>query len=150
MIEETGVVERIEDGYIWVNPASSGGACGSCNASGNCSTSFLVTLLQGKITNTVRVENTINAQVNDTVVLKIHPQGLLSASALLYLLPILSLFVFSILGHQLFGEIVSIVMGLIGFIAGLFVSKKIANSTKMRFRLALVATNLGTSKRDTQ
>jgi len=139
MIEEIGIVKRIEDGYIWVSPATSGGACGSCSASGNCSTSFLVTLLQGKTTKTVRVDNTINAKVNDTVVLGIHPQGLLSASALLYLLPILSLFIFSILGHQLFSEVTSIIMGLIGFIAGLFISKKIANSTKMKFRLALVS-----------
>jgi sigma-E factor negative regulatory protein RseC len=142
MIEEIGIVERIEKGYIWVNPASSGGACGSCNASGNCSTSFLATLLQGKTTHTIRVRNTINAKVNDRVVLGIHPQGLLSASALLYLLPILSLFVFSILAHQLFSEVISIVMGLTGFIAGLFISKKIANSTKMKFRLTLVARHI--------
>lgn len=141
MIEEIGVVERVEGNYIWVSPASGGGACGSCNASGNCSTSFLVTLLQGKTINTIRVDNTINAKINDTVVLGIHPQGLLLASALLYLLPILSLFVFSILGYQLFSEVISIIMGLIGFIAGLFISKKIANSTKMKYRLTLAARN---------
>jgi len=139
MVEESGIVERVEDGYIWVSPASSGGTCGSCNASGSCSTSLLVTLLQGKTTNTVRVDNTINAQVNDIVVLGIHPQGLLSASALLYLLPILSLFIFSIFGYQLLGEMVSIIMGLIGFLVGLFTSKKIATLNVMKCRLTLVS-----------
>jgi positive regulator of sigma E activity len=139
MIEEIGVVERAEDNYIWVSPANSGGTCGSCNASGSCSTSFLVTLLQGKTTKTVRVDNKINAKLNDTVVLGIHPQGLLLASALLYLLPILNLFVFSMFGYQLFGEIESIIMGLIGFFIGLLISKKIANSTIMKSRLALVS-----------
>jgi positive regulator of sigma E activity len=139
MIEEIGVVERAEDNYIWVSPTNSGGTCGSCNASGSCSTSFLVTLLQGKTTKTVRVDNKINAKLNDTVVLGIHPQGLLLASALLYLLPILNLFVFSMFGYQLFGEIESIIMGLIGFFIGLLISKKIANSTIMKSRLALVS-----------
>jgi sigma-E factor negative regulatory protein RseC len=138
MIEETGVVERVEDGYIWVSPASSGGACGSCESSGSCSTSILVSLLQGKRSKTVRVDNTINAKVNDRVVLGIHPQGLLSGSALIYLLPILSLFVFAALGSQLFSELVSIVAGITGFILGLYVSKKIAGSTVMKSRLELV------------
>ena len=138
MIEETGVVERVEDGYIWVSPASSGGACGSCESSGSCSTSILVSLLQGKSSKTVRVDNTINAKVNDRVVLGIHPQGLLSGSALIYLLPILSLFIFAALGSQFFSELVSIVAGIIGFIIGLYVSKKIADSTVMKSRLELV------------
>lgn len=139
MIEEIGVVERVEDSYIWVSPASSGSTCGSCNASSSCSTSFLVTLLQGKTTKTVRVDNKINAKLNDTIVLGIHPQGLLLASSLLYLLPILSLFIFSMFGYQLFGEIESIIMGLVGFFIGLLISKKIANSTTMKSRLALVS-----------
>ncbi|MCK5918430.1 MAG: SoxR reducing system RseC family protein [Cocleimonas sp.] len=138
MIEETGIVERVEDGYIWVSPASSGGACGSCESSGSCSTSILVTLLQGKTTKTVRVDNTINAKINDKVVLGIHPQGLLSGSALVYLLPILSLFIFAALGSQFFSELVSIVSGIIGFVIGLYLSKKIADSTLMQSRLALV------------
>ncbi len=138
MIEEIGVVERVEDGYIWVSPASSGGACGSCESSGSCSTSILVSLLQGKSSKTVRVDNTINAKVNDRVVLGIHPQGLLSGSALIYLLPILSLFVFAAMGSQFFSELVSIVAGIIGFIIGLYVSKKIADSTVMKSRLELV------------
>jgi sigma-E factor negative regulatory protein RseC len=138
MIEETGIVERVEDGYIWVSPASSGGACGSCESSASCSTSILATLLQGKTSKTVRVDNTINAKVNDRVVLGIHPQGLLSGSALIYLLPILSLFIFAALGSQFFSELVSIIAGFIGFVIGLYVSKKIAGSSVMKSRLELV------------
>ncbi|MCK5810907.1 MAG: SoxR reducing system RseC family protein [Cocleimonas sp.] len=138
MIEEIGIVERVEDGYIWVSPASSGGACGSCQSSGSCSTSILVTLLQGKTSKTVRVNNTINAKVKDKVVLGIHPQGLLSGSALIYLLPILTLFIFAALGGQFFNERVSMVAGVVGFIIGLYISKKIAGSTVMKSRLALV------------
>jgi sigma-E factor negative regulatory protein RseC len=138
MIEEIGVVERVEDGYIWVSPASSGGACGSCESSGSCSTSIVATLFQGKTSKTVRVDNTINAKVKDKVVLGIHPQGLLSGSALIYLLPILILFVFAALGGQFFSELVSMVAGVVGFILGLYISKKIAGSTVMKSRLELV------------
>lgn len=138
MIEETAVVERVENGYIWVSPASSGSACSSCESSGSCSTSMLVSLLQGKNSKTVRVDNTINAKVNDRVVLGIHPQGLLSGSALIYLLPILNLFIFAALGSQFFSELVSIIAGIIGFIMGVYLSKKIADLPLMKSRLELV------------
>ncbi|MCK5812679.1 MAG: SoxR reducing system RseC family protein [Cocleimonas sp.] len=138
MIEETGVVERVEGSYMWVSPASSGGACGSCQSSTNCSTSLLATLLQGNKTKTIRVDNKINAKANDTVILGIHPQALLSGSALLYLLPIFCLFVFAIIGQQFFNEIGSIGFGLAGLLLGLLLSKKIAKSVLMKSRLALV------------
>lgn len=138
MIEETGIVERVEGLYMWVSPASSGGACGSCKSSTNCSTSLVATLLQGNKTKTVRVDNNIKAKANDTVILGIHPQGLLSGSALIYLLPIACLFIFAVIGHQLLGEIGSISLGLAGLLLGLFISKKIAGSTLMKSRLELI------------
>jgi sigma-E factor negative regulatory protein RseC len=138
MIEETGIVERVEGTYMWVSPASSGGACGSCKSSANCSTSLLSTLLQGNKTKTVRVDNNINAKANDTVILGIHPQGLLSGSALIYLLPIACLFILAAIGQHLFAEIGSISLGLAGLLLGLFMSKKIARSTLMKARLELM------------
>lgn len=138
MIEETGLVERIEGDYIWVSPASAGGACGGCKSSANCSTNLLTSLLQGQQTKSVRVDNIINAKVNDLVVIGIHPQGLLSGSALIYLLPIFCLFIFAVIGDQLLGEIGSITIGLIGLILGLLISKKLATSPLMKSRLELV------------
>jgi sigma-E factor negative regulatory protein RseC len=135
MIEEIGIVERVEDPYIWVSPASSGGACGSCKSSGHCSTSLFVNVLQGRTNKTVRINNTINAKVNDKVVLGISSHGLLSGSALIYLLPLLSLFIFAGLGSQFFDETVSIIAGLLGFVFGLLISKKVANSTSMKTHL---------------
>ncbi len=138
MIEETGRVERIEGDYIWVSPASAGGACVSCKSSANCSSNLLTTLLQRHQTKSVRVENNINAKVNDLIVIGIHPQGLLSGSALIYLLPVFFLFIFAVIGDQFFGEIGSIIIGLAGLILGFLISKSIATSSLMKSRLKLI------------
>lgn len=138
MIEETGLVTQVTDRYIWVAPVSSNGGCGGCKSSGSCSTSLFATLLQREANKTVRIDNTINAKVNDTVVLGIPSQSLLLGSALLYLLPLLSLFFFAGLGQQLFGEATGIMAGLFGLFLGLLSSKKIATSALMRPRLALI------------
>ncbi|MCK5896245.1 MAG: SoxR reducing system RseC family protein [Cocleimonas sp.] len=145
MIEEIGRVERVEAGYIWVSPMSSGGACGSCKSSNSCSTSLVATLFKGKATKTVRVGNTINAKMNDTVVLGLHPQGLLLGSAIIYLLPIVSLFVFAVLGQQFWGETTSIVMGFLGIMIGLLISKKIAQSTRMKVQLEVISLRIGSA-----
>jgi sigma-E factor negative regulatory protein RseC len=138
MIEEVGIVERAEVDFIWVVPMRSGGGCGSCKSSESCSTSLVATLFQGKVNKTIRIDNTINAKVNDRVVLGLHAQGLLSGAVLIYLLPILTLFVFAVLGQQFLGEVASIVMGLFGLAIGLLLSKKIAQSIFMKAQLEVV------------
>lgn len=139
MIEETAIVERSEGSYIWISPLGSASGCGSCKSSGSCSSSFLGSLFQDRTSKSIRVKNTINAKVNDTVVLGIHPQGLLSGSALIYLLPIAGLFLFAAIGKFLSGELVSIGLGLSGLVLGLFMSKVISDSAVMKSKLALVA-----------
>jgi positive regulator of sigma E activity len=71
-------------------------------------------------------------------VLGLHAQGLLSGAVLIYLLPILTLFVFAVLGQQFLGEVASIVMGLFGLAIGLLLSKKIAQSIFMKAQLEVV------------
>lgn len=137
MIEETAVVKCVEGSYIWISPATVGGACKGCKSSASCSTNLLTTLLQGKQTKTVRIDNNLNAKVNDQIVVGIHPQGLLSGSALIYLLPLLLLFFLALLAGQLFGEAGSILAGIIGLVLGLWISKQIAGSNLMKSKLKL-------------
>ena len=139
MIEETARVERSEGEYIWISPSGSASGCGSCQSSGSCSSSFLGSLFENRASKSIRVKNTINAKVDDTVVLGIHPQGLLSGSALIYLLPIVGLFVFALVGKILLGELGSISFGLAGLGVGLLLTKVISASGLMKSKLALVA-----------
>lgn len=139
MIKETAIVERSENGYIWISPLGSESGCGSCKSAGSCSSSFLGALFQDRTSKSIRVKNTIDAKIHDTVVLGIHPQGLLSGSALIYLLPIVGLFLFATIGKLLSGELASIALGLSGLALGLFLSKLIANSAVMKSKLELVA-----------
>ena len=131
MIEETAMVERVEGDYIWVSPASSGGACGGCKSSGSCSTSFLVKALQGNTKKLIKVENTTQAKQGDTVVLGMQSHGLLIGSALVYLLPILGLFAFAVIGQQLFGEVGSIVLGLGGMAVSFVTIRWLIKNAKM-------------------
>ena len=139
MIKETAIVKRSEGGYIWISPLGSASSCGSCKSAGSCSSSFLGSLFQDRVSKDIRVKNTTNAKVNDTVLLGIHPQGLLSGSALIYLLPIVGLFLFAIIGKLMSGELASIVFGLSGLVLGLFLSKFISGSAVMKSKLELVA-----------
>ena len=139
MIEETAIVERSESGYIWVSPLGSASGCGSCKSAGSCSSSFLGSLFEDRASKSIRVKNTINAKVNDTVILGIHPQGLLSGSALIYLLPLMGLFLFAAIGKFLSGELLSIGLGLSGLVVGLLLSKAISGSAAMKSKLELVA-----------
>ena len=138
MIEEKAVVERVEGDFIWISPVGSASACGSCKSSDSCSTSFLTAVFEGQASKSIRVKNTINAKINDHVMLGIHPQGLLSGAALIYLLPIAGLFLFAIVAKLFFGEPESIALGISGLVLGLLLTKVLSNSLAMKSKLALI------------
>ena len=138
MIEEKAVVERVEGDFIWISPVGSASTCGSCKSSGSCTSSFLTTVFEDRTSKSIRVKNTINAKINDHVMLGIHPQGLLSGAVFIYLFPIVGLFLFAIVGKLLFGELASIALGVSGLVLGLLLTKLLSSSATMKSKLALV------------
>ena len=105
MIEEQATVVKIEGHDIWVEGTQSN-ACGSCQQKASCSTQALSQLSKKKVT---RVNSTLDLHIGDPVIIAIDEGLLLRASALLYFLPLIGLFISSV--YKDIGMAVSAVTG---------------------------------------
>ena len=134
MIEEKALVVSSNTQYAWVTPVESS-KCSGCSSASSCSTSFLTSILERKSQRTVRIDNLDGVSPGDQVIVGIHAVNLLWGSLLGYLLPILCLITFSIIGHLFFGEQVTIVLGFFGVLFGLVFAKKLAASQSVCAKL---------------
>lgn len=125
MIEEKAIVVSSNAQYAWVSPLKNG-SCSGCPSAASCSTSFLHNILNKRSEHTVRIDNLDNVSAGDKVVVGIHSVNLLLSSALAYLLPILCLLLFSLIGTVFFNEAASIGLGLLGLGFGFFAANRAA------------------------
>lgn len=88
MIEELAVVVKIDKHQVWVESGQSG-ACGGCLQQASCTTNAIGSVLKKK---SVPVDCDMSLQIGDKVMVAIDENLLLSASLLLYLLPLIALF----------------------------------------------------------
>jgi sigma-E factor negative regulatory protein RseC len=88
MIEDIAVVTRAESGRAWLRRRQNG-ACGGCLQQASCGTAMLGRLLPDR---ELEVVTSLDLQAGDRVRVTIDDAHLLSGSALLYLLPLLSMF----------------------------------------------------------
>lgn len=88
MIEELAVVVKIENQQVWVT-SSSNSACGGCQQKASCTTNALGSVLKKKL---VPVDCDIQIKTGDEVIIAIDESLLLRASLLLYLVPLIALF----------------------------------------------------------
>jgi sigma-E factor negative regulatory protein RseC len=127
MIEEQARVVAVDRQGVWVETQRRS-TCGQCVANNSCGTALLSKVLGVRRTR-VRVLNPDAMAVTpgDDVVIGIEEQALTRGSLAIYLLPLLSLFIFALLGETLarqmsiaLGDLVSIVFGIAGLMLGLF------------------------------
>ncbi len=87
-----GVVERAENGLVWVRTEGAGRACTACSRQGGCGrgTGGLLTggLLDGGQTRLLCLPNTADVRPGDFVSVCAEDGLILRAAALLYLLPL--------------------------------------------------------------
>ncbi len=133
MIEENATVVQVESGYAIVETQQKA-ACGSCNSAGSCSTTVLSGLFKRRH-NRVRVLNPIDARPGQQVIIGLQEQALLKVSFLAYLLPLASMFLLAMLAQYLardlgitLGELPGIIGGLLGFVTGLILFRRISLS----------------------
>lgn len=122
MIEEQVRVTGIDGDFATVTPASAGSGCDSCSASGGCGVSMMSRLLEQRQQAGFRVKNDIGAKPGDLAILGIPERTFLKGAALLYLSPLLGLFLFSMLARLWLapdGEMPVIIAGALGFATGL-------------------------------
>lgn len=133
MIEQTAVVAWVEAGYAWVLPNKTTNSCGACRSKTAC-TSTILDWKKDKEVRKMRVLNPLYARPGDSVVIGMQSDVLVLYSVLAYLLPLISLIAFAILGQELFAlshapkEAGAILGGIAGLVAGL----KMANVLSAR------------------
>jgi len=133
MIEETARVVACEDGDVWVETQRKS-ACGQCVANKGCGTAVIGKAL-GQKRARVRVRNPQQTplRVGDEVTIGIEETVLVRGSLAIYLLPLLSFFLFGLLGKALAaqlllgdGEGMSILFSLFGLLGGFFWARRFA------------------------
>lgn len=128
MIEEIARVITVGNGYAEILPPT-GGGCSSCNQASSCASStktFNLFTGDKNTPRTIRVQNPVAAKPGDDVVIGVRANTILKGSILAYLLPLLSLLLFSVLGMSLFAwlDMNREIGSILGGIAGLFLGFK--------------------------
>lgn len=102
MIEEIAIISKIEQYQVYVESRQNN-ACGGCIQKDTCATSVLDKFFK-KRSVAVDVDNNINLTVGDTVIVTINEAVLLRTSVLLYLLPLMLMFISTLIGECLIPE----------------------------------------------
>lgn len=97
MITENAIVVSIDNNQTWIETQRKS-ACGQCSANKGCGTSVLSKVIGNKLTK-IKAINNINAQVGDEVVIGVNEQSLLKGAFVVYMLPLILLFIFSFVGQ---------------------------------------------------
>ncbi len=145
MIEETAYVVAVDSQGVWVETQRQS-ACGQCAARKGCGTAVLGKAL-GKKRNRVLVANPNQApvQVGDQVLIGIDESALVRGSMAVYLVPLLSFFLFGVLGQTLAsrlmpgsGEGLSILFSLLGLLLGFLWARRYARGDQ-RYQPVILA-----------
>ena len=152
MIEEPGTVISIDGPYAEVRTERRS-VCGGCAANGACGTS-LIERFFGRRSIHVRALNRPQAAVGERVLVGISEQGLLLASAAVYLVPMVGLVGGVLLGDGVSGsllasrhsDVASLLGGALGFaLALLWLRGYSAGSRNRRDQQAIVVSRLDRS-----
>lgn len=95
MIEEQAQVIEVKDNELLLQ-AQTQSACGACSANKGCGTSLLSKVVGRKLSR-FHAENTVGANVGDTVIVAISEEALLKGSFMMYLVPLLGMFLMALL-----------------------------------------------------
>ena len=135
--EETAIVSSVDGDYVFLETQNSA-SCGNCSSKSGCgNVSSIFTL---KTRNKLKINNTLKLKEGDSVIVALATDKLLKATVIMYLLPILSMFAFSLLAKLFLGETASILMGLTGLFLGILWVKKFTqqSETAQQFQPKLV------------
>lgn len=118
MIEEPGVVVAVDVDGVWVATQRKS-TCGSCSARMACGQGILNSLSADKKTHTIKVATELSLAEGDQVTLAISQHSLVSSALLVYMLPLLLMFVAAFAAHYLNAtEPWIIFAAVLGFIGG--------------------------------
>lgn len=118
MIEETGKVVAQKGDQVWVQVVRES-ACQSCSARSACGQRVLAGISGGRASQ-VMVDNDLGVVTGDEVVLGVGEQALLTASVLVYLLPLLLMGAGAVMADLWLpsGDLWPVLGGALGLVAG--------------------------------
>lgn len=123
LTQETAIVSFIKGDHAYLKTNSTSTTCGSCASKSGCANvNFFSSNLKSAYS--IRVPNHLHLKAGDSVILSMPSNTLLLATLLMYVFPLVLLFVFAGVGKSLGGESISILAGLAGLFAGLLVLKR--------------------------
>lgn len=128
MIEESGRVVRVADNQVWVETVKQS-ACASCSAQKGCGQSLLARVGDGRRLE-IQVDNPdhLAVSIDDEVVLGVGERSFITASLLVYLVPVLAMFIFAVIPQQAgFSEPWVIAGGLLGLASGFGLTRLISD-----------------------
>ncbi|BBP00235.1 SoxR reducing system RseC family protein [Sulfuriferula nivalis] len=126
MIEMQARVVAVEDGMALVEPMS-GGSCSSCSSSAGstpsagCGADKIGQIFTIKTKN-YRVINAISSRIGDEVIIGIEDGAVLRGSAVVYMLPLILIFIGAITAHYLMPNINADLASIIGAASGFTIS----------------------------
>lgn len=122
MIEQKATVISRDEHQVWVE-AERQSTCGQCQARKGCGTGLLAKHV-GQRFSRIAIKSNDNLQLGQQVIVSIPEQALLSGAFMMYLLPLLMMFATATIARMAnSGELVEIVAGLSGLVAGFYFVK---------------------------
>lgn len=126
MIEQRAQVLAVAPGRIWVTTERTGG----CGANSACATAALGRLWSYRDPVPLCVPTDLPLQAGDEVILGIAEHALLQGAWRLYLLPLIALLLGALAGRWLIGgEPATILLGILGLVAGLRWARRCSRDT---------------------
>ena len=123
MIEQQATIIEVDGNTLWLQ-AERESTCSSCQVKQGCGTGLLAKHV-GKKFSKISVHKTTDVALGEVVTLVIPEQALLQGAALMYLLPLTLLFLFSIITRSFgLGEGTQILAGLTGLATGFAIVKE--------------------------
>jgi sigma-E factor negative regulatory protein RseC len=126
MNEEAKVVAK-EDGYLWLVTQRQT-SCGTCAAKKGCSQKVLAEL-SAKDAHYIKVDENpeFSADVGDVVEIMVPGEAIVKGSLQIYSLPLLTMIAGAAVGDNYAGDAGAIIAAVVGFCAGLWLSKTLLN-----------------------
>lgn len=124
MIEEQATVVSVDGDFVWVESIRLS-TCNSCSAQKGCGQSAIAKLGSQERQQFKVLLNDHHLIAGDSITIAIPDEVFLKLSMTVYFVPLMGLIVGASIGFSLFGELLSILMGVAGLASGFYALKQI-------------------------
>ena len=137
MIEQQVTVIACDDNTVWLE-AERQSTCSQCQLKQGCGTGLLANHV-GKRFSRISVNKTFDVTIGQQVRLAIPEQSLLQGTFVMYIMPLVLMFLFAVVAQSLnFNEIVEIFAGISGLFIGFYWARLRLSMNKDGFQARII------------